>query len=382
MEFSFNELRIFITTFLWPPSGEKETTDKIDMPAMAKISLIDIVQQSNFFLKKLWNSTSNFKFDFPRVFFIKELVIIVQAFRSSKLSNMKQIVSASFCFLSMLIVLTGEKIPLMITDNKVLKEAEFALVELQKLSDSGVYQSLSISRIISAQEESSYYKSGKAVEVFQIVVMNHKEDGAKSFAIDEFPLMKDDAIEEFWIRKVEEKRRLREETFRRMELESILLQYTTSPQSNGNNDNGLDGNGNVEDQYEDEENDDGYVDSLLDEDLHDAKEALSQQCVEYLMGEVDQLEEGDAERIRRHIESREMQLRLVEPYIQEEFALSSMTLRQLYDITSGKVSTATDYQKYRAQQVLDQSMIRLRGNRMSGSGTRTKSGSTNRREEL
>lgn len=114
---------------------------------------------------------------------------------------------------------------------KAMKAAEFALSELSKLSDSGVYQSLSLHEVTKAEEEvgifhyntilslkfhSPYFKSGEEVETFHMVVMEHKTDHVKSFAIDEFPVMDEDAIEKYWIQKVELKRRQREEAYRRL----------------------------------------------------------------------------------------------------------------------------------------------------------------------
>mmetsp|Transcript_31924 Transcript_31924/g.32544 ORF Transcript_31924/g.32544 Transcript_31924/m.32544 type:complete len:283 (+) Transcript_31924:205-1053(+) len=141
--------------------------------------------------------------------------------------------------LSLIIVsILAEKVKLTVSDGKVVKEAEFALRELQKLSDSEVYESLSISKIVNAESEigifhfnmmltieltSPYFASGQLTESYKIIIMTHKEDGVKSFAINEFPVMNEDAIETYWIRKVERKRREREESFRRMEIESILL---------------------------------------------------------------------------------------------------------------------------------------------------------------
>jgi len=63
---------------------------------------------------------------------------------------------------------------------------------------------------------SPYFKSGKAAEVYRLVVMKDYHDGSWSFAIDEFPEMEEKALEEFYIQKVEDHRARREETFRRI----------------------------------------------------------------------------------------------------------------------------------------------------------------------
>jgi hypothetical protein len=58
-----------------------------------------------------------------------------------------------------------------------------------------------------------HFKSGRLVEDFSMIVMRSYADGSASLAIDEFPEMREDAIEEFWIRKVEERREARERFF-------------------------------------------------------------------------------------------------------------------------------------------------------------------------
>ena len=134
--------------------------------------------------------------------------------------------------------------------------AEFAVRELSKLSDSGIYTTISLIKIVSAEFQvgvfhentilqlelgSQYFSSGNASEIFNFVVMKHKEDGVVSFAIDEFPVMNEvmklvfteinfqshlswkDAIELFYIQKVEQKRKKREESFRQLELDAYNM---------------------------------------------------------------------------------------------------------------------------------------------------------------
>ena len=122
-------------------------------------------------------------------------------------------------------------------DPKAVRDAEFSLLELKKLSDSRIYDTLSLSRVIRAEDEdgiyhyntilrleleSVYFKSGLPAEEFDVVVMRNKVDGFMSFAINEFPEMDDIAVEKFWIKKVKEKRSQREEVFRKIEIESLI----------------------------------------------------------------------------------------------------------------------------------------------------------------
>lgn len=130
------------------------------------------------------------------------------------------------------VLIACERVRLPVSDPRAVLEAEFALSELSKISDSGVYKSLSLESIDSVEEEedglfhhnfifelsiaSPYFSSGKRSEKFSVIVMRHKVDNVKSIAIDKFPEMDEAAIESFWIAKVEEKRRQREEAFRRL----------------------------------------------------------------------------------------------------------------------------------------------------------------------
>lgn len=124
-----------------------------------------------------------------------------------------------------------ERTPADVDADEVVKAAEFAVSELRKLSDSGVYESISLASIKTAATQdgvfhyntfltlelsSPHLKSGEPTEIFDMMVMVHMEDGTYSFAIDEFPEMNEDAIEMFWIEKVERNRGKREDAFKQM----------------------------------------------------------------------------------------------------------------------------------------------------------------------
>ena len=122
-------------------------------------------------------------------------------------------------------------------DRRVVQAAEFAVKELQSLSDSGVYKALSLRRILSATKQtgvyhdiitlkielsSAHFDSGSSSETFDVIVLKSLEDGLWSFAINEFPRMKEHAIEEYWIEMVEKHRQLRESKFLELEEKGLL----------------------------------------------------------------------------------------------------------------------------------------------------------------
>jgi hypothetical protein len=207
-------------------------------------------------------------------------------------------------------------------------EANFAMTELRKLSDSGVYESLSLAQILSYSTESGtfhdntnlklslaspYFKSGKAVEEFEVMVLTHKDDGVKSLAIDEFPEMSERSVESFLVKKTIAKKVEREGAYRLLELDALLKRK--SPAGSSSTD----------------------VRQLL-RDL-DSPEALS----------------------RRRQDSLDVQARLVDPYTAQEKEISAMPLDQLYDVSLGLGSRDgnewTDFQVERATAVLDQALL-------------------------
>lgn len=56
-------------------------------------------------------------------------------------------------------------------------------------------------------------KSKRQYEEFDVMVMKHLENEHTNFAINEFPVMEDSAIEEYWIQMVDEHRSFRDKLF-------------------------------------------------------------------------------------------------------------------------------------------------------------------------
>lgn len=220
-------------------------------------------------------------------------------------------------------------------DSHVSEEAEFAVAQLSKLSDSSIYTTLKLSKILDAKTKSGifhnntilevelsspYFKSGKSKETYNIVVMTHKEDGVKSFAIDEFPVMKDDAIEEFYIKEVERKRGRREEAFRRLEIESAQRKSCANDRQEAD----VEGSGVRSDLS---------VQELLEKMERDG---LKHNTL---------LSNSDTENFRAQLN---------EARAKNDEDLSKLSVTELYDIlTEDSESSDSDFNKYRAQQLLD-----------------------------
>ncbi|TYZ67731.1 hypothetical protein PybrP1_003480 [[Pythium] brassicae (nom. inval.)] len=149
---------------------------------------------------------------------------------------------------------------------------QFAVEELKTLSDSGIYSTLSLRKVLDASTEvgdfhymihlkvalgSPYFESARPEEAFDMIFLEAKEESStvrrqghasseaeegatasgasssssaaaagaaaadivhgtsRSIAIREFPVMREDAIEDFWVDMVEERRRERRALFER-----------------------------------------------------------------------------------------------------------------------------------------------------------------------
>ena len=120
-----------------------------------------------------------------------------------------------------------------VDDAEVQEMARFSVEELKKLSSSGVYETLELQRVLSASagegvfhynylldiEVASRHLKDNVVSKHRVLVMCNLEDGSLSLAIDDFPAMAEEAIESFWVARVESHRRSRAASFRSMELE-------------------------------------------------------------------------------------------------------------------------------------------------------------------
>ena len=117
----------------------------------------------------------------------------------------------------------------------IVEAAEFVVEELSKLSDSGVYETLTLAQIVEAKTQrgvfhentfltlelaSPHFLSRNATERFEVIDMVRTDDQSRSFAIDTFPEMSEESIEEFSIRNVERRRALREQAFAELELDA------------------------------------------------------------------------------------------------------------------------------------------------------------------
>ena len=127
------------------------------------------------------------------------------------------------------------RVPASVHAPSIVEAAEFVVEELSKLSDSGVYETLTLAQIVSAQTQrgvfhentfltlelaSPHFLSRNATERFEVIDMVRVDDKSRSFAIDAFPEMSEESIEKFSIRNVERRRALRERAFEELELDA------------------------------------------------------------------------------------------------------------------------------------------------------------------
>jgi hypothetical protein len=216
-------------------------------------------------------------------------------------------------------------------NDSIMKEARYALEELIKLSETRIYETLELKRIKSAYKQegifhyntimtielsSPYFVSGNQTEDFEIILMHHKEDNIKSIAIDEFPNMDEKVARQFLQKKIIEKRKEREVSFRKLELQALLFDNFY-----------LDDNNRDYDKLKD-------IPSLL--------ESLDNQSLKDL----------------RKKNSISLQKRLRGQQLLEEQEIISLSLSSLYQI-SIKEKVASDYQIERAIKLLDLTIAQL-----------------------
>jgi hypothetical protein len=215
-------------------------------------------------------------------------------------------------------------------NNEVVKSARFAVFELTKLSDSSIYETIKLSKVISAHYQegifhrnlilnlelkSPYFKSGREVENFQMVVLKHMIDGTRSLAINEFPVMKEREIENFSVAKMKQYKMYNEKAFKQMEVE--------------------------------------FRDNYTDKIECAQKDNLT---VERYLVSVDS---SDALARRKVLSERDLQPRLSGQQLADEKELSEMTLLQIHTEILTDISSHSNYFYYRARHILDDTLMRL-----------------------
>ena len=120
-----------------------------------------------------------------------------------------------------------ERMPVSIHDETVAKYAAYGLKTLRSLSDSGIYESLDLIRVISAASSKGVFHdnwfitleltsphlildNGATSTVRDTIVMKSHDDGLLSFAIDKYPKMKPEAIDAYMQIKIEAHKARRE----------------------------------------------------------------------------------------------------------------------------------------------------------------------------
>lgn len=155
-------------------------------------------------------------------------------FRALEMSSM---LSWILCLLYLALATRVPAAGIDVSSPSIVAAAEYAVSALSELSESEIYRTLTLSEIQSASAfdgvfhknvqlelelASPHFKSGLDKEVFHIVVMTHKEDGSKSVAIDEFPVMNEDRINDFLVEKIKRKRKQKKDILLEMEEEAML----------------------------------------------------------------------------------------------------------------------------------------------------------------
>ena len=218
-----------------------------------------------------------------------------------------------------------------LTGTDIITEATFALEELTKLSETRIYDTLTLTKVKSAYRQegifhyntvmtielsSPYFVSGNATEDFEVIVMRHKEDDVRSIAIDEFPSMDEKVSRQFLQKKIIEKRKEREVSFRKLELQALL-----------------------------------FDDFYLDDKQHDYA------VLDDIPSLLESLDTPSLKDLRKR-NSEALQRRLQGQQLKEERELGSLSLSKLYHI-SIKNDEASDFQIERSVKLLDLTIAQL-----------------------